>query len=46
VPKAEVHMLDAGHFALDESANEVAKLMRGFLGRLPPSAIKPAGSRI
>jgi pimeloyl-ACP methyl ester carboxylesterase len=46
VPKAEVHMLDAGHFALDESASEVAKLMRGFLGRLPPSAIKPAGSRI
>jgi pimeloyl-ACP methyl ester carboxylesterase len=35
LPKAEVHLLDAGHFALDESASDVARLMRGFLGRLP-----------
>jgi pimeloyl-ACP methyl ester carboxylesterase len=35
LPKAEVHMLDAGHFALDESVVDVARLMRGFLGRLP-----------
>jgi pimeloyl-ACP methyl ester carboxylesterase len=34
LPKAEVHLLDAGHFALDESAGDVAKLMRGFLARL------------
>jgi len=34
LPKAEVHVLDAGHFALDESASDVARLMRGFLGRL------------
>ncbi len=44
VPKAEVHVLDAGHFALDEAAGEVATLMRDFLGRLPSAAIKPAGS--
>ena len=43
VPKAEVHVLDAGHFALDESASDVAKLMRGFLGRLPHVAMKPPG---
>jgi pimeloyl-ACP methyl ester carboxylesterase len=43
LPKAEVHLLDAGHFALDESASDVARLMRGFLGRLshkPPSATR------
>jgi pimeloyl-ACP methyl ester carboxylesterase len=34
-PKAEAHTLDAGHFALDESASEIARLMRNFLGRLP-----------
>ncbi len=45
VPRAEVHVLDAGHFALDESARDIASLMRGFLGRLPRAAIKPAGSR-
>jgi pimeloyl-ACP methyl ester carboxylesterase len=44
VPKAEVHVLDAGHFALDEAAGEVATLMHDFLGRLPSAAIKPAGS--
>jgi pimeloyl-ACP methyl ester carboxylesterase len=32
VPAAEVHILDAGHFALDEKADEIAALMRGFLG--------------
>jgi len=35
LPDAEIHVLDAGHFALDEAADEVAALMRGFLGRLP-----------
>jgi pimeloyl-ACP methyl ester carboxylesterase len=44
VPKAEVHVLDAGHFALDESASDIARLMRGFLGRLPRAAMKPPGS--
>ncbi|MGH9465826.1 MAG: alpha/beta fold hydrolase [Terriglobales bacterium] len=32
VPGAEVHMLDAGHFALDTKADEMAALVRGFLG--------------
>jgi pimeloyl-ACP methyl ester carboxylesterase len=44
VPNAEVHVLDAGHFALDESADDVARLMRGFLARLPRAAAKAPGS--
>jgi hypothetical protein len=39
-------MLDAGHFALDESASDIAGLMRNFLGRLPRTASKPASPRI
>src|SRR5215471_3094527 len=31
VPKAEVHVLDAGHFALDTKADEVAALVREFM---------------
>ncbi len=30
----EVHILDAGHFALDEQPDAIADLTRGFLGRL------------
>jgi len=33
VPKAEVHVLNAGHFALDTAADEVAELVRGFLSK-------------
>ena len=44
VPNAEAHVLDAGHFALDESATDIAKLMRGFLGRLPNASTKRTGS--
>jgi pimeloyl-ACP methyl ester carboxylesterase len=36
VPKAEVHLLDAGHFALDTRADEIADLIREFSGSLPP----------
>jgi pimeloyl-ACP methyl ester carboxylesterase len=32
VPKAEVHVLDAGHFALDTKADEIAGLIRKFMG--------------
>jgi len=32
VPNAQVHLLDAGHFALDRAADEIAALVRGFLG--------------
>jgi pimeloyl-ACP methyl ester carboxylesterase len=38
VPGAEIHMLDAGHFALDEKLDEIAALIRDFLGRLPKGA--------
>jgi pimeloyl-ACP methyl ester carboxylesterase len=34
VPKAEVHILEAGHFALDEATDEIALLALDFLGRL------------
>lgn len=33
VPDAEVHILEAGHFALDEAADEIAAIARDFLGR-------------
>jgi pimeloyl-ACP methyl ester carboxylesterase len=31
VPNAEVHILDAGHFALDTNADEAAALVQGFM---------------
>jgi len=33
VPSAEVHVLDAGHFALDTKAEEMAALVRAFMNR-------------
>jgi pimeloyl-ACP methyl ester carboxylesterase len=33
LPKAEVHLLDAGHFALETHAAEIGGLMRDFLQR-------------
>ena len=33
VATAEVHLLDAGHFALDEAAPQIADLIRDFLDR-------------
>jgi pimeloyl-ACP methyl ester carboxylesterase len=44
VPKAEVHVLDAGHFALDESVDDIAKSIRSFLARAPHPAPKTAHS--
>jgi pimeloyl-ACP methyl ester carboxylesterase len=32
VPNAHVHVLDAGHFALDTASDEIAALVRGFVG--------------
>jgi pimeloyl-ACP methyl ester carboxylesterase len=32
VANAQVHILDAGHFALDTAADEIAALVRGFAG--------------
>jgi pimeloyl-ACP methyl ester carboxylesterase len=37
-PSAEYHALDTGHFALEDSAEEIAALMRDFL----PRALQPA----
>jgi pimeloyl-ACP methyl ester carboxylesterase len=33
LPNAEIHLLDAGHFALDEKNDEIARLMLAFLAR-------------
>lgn len=33
LPKAELHLLDTGHFALEEDGHEIARLMRDFLDR-------------
>jgi pimeloyl-ACP methyl ester carboxylesterase len=32
VPNAKVHVLDAGHFALDTAADEISELIKGFVG--------------
>jgi len=34
VPDAQVHVLDAGHFALDTAADEIAAMVREFLASL------------
>jgi pimeloyl-ACP methyl ester carboxylesterase len=33
VPHAQIHLLDAGHFALDEQTDEIARLIIQFLSR-------------
>jgi pimeloyl-ACP methyl ester carboxylesterase len=35
VPNAQVHIVDGGHFALDTAADEIAKLVRGFMSDKP-----------
>src|SRR6266576_2878843 len=40
VPGAEVHILDAGHFALDEQAGEVIRLTAAFMQGLRETEIK------
>ncbi len=40
VPGAEVHVLDAGHFALDEQAGEVIRLTTAFMRKLQESGVK------
>ena len=34
LPNAEIHLLDAGHYALETSGDEIAGLVRGFLERV------------
>jgi len=38
VPNAEVHILDAGHFALDTAADQVAALLQRFLAKATAGA--------
>ena len=33
LPQAELHLLDAGHFALETHSSEIASRMEGFLNR-------------
>ena len=35
LPDAEIHLLDAGHFALDEQTDEIARLILDFMARHP-----------
>ena len=34
VPDAEIHLLNSGHFALDEQADTIATLVQQFLGKI------------
>lgn len=34
LPEAELHVLDTGHFALEDKGEEIARLMRNFLDRM------------
>ncbi len=40
VPVAEIHILDAGHFALDEKLDEIASLIRNFLASLSHGSVR------
>jgi pimeloyl-ACP methyl ester carboxylesterase len=40
LPDAEIHLLDAGHFALDERSDEIASLILEFLAK---HSIRPIG---
>ena len=33
VPNGEIHLLDAGHFALDEKTDEIADLILQFMAK-------------
>ena len=35
LPNAEIHLLEAGHFALDEENDEIARLILAFLAKHP-----------
>jgi pimeloyl-ACP methyl ester carboxylesterase len=39
VPTAEIHVLDAGHFALDTAADEIATLVQNFAGDAVPALV-------
>lgn len=35
LPDAEIHLLDAGHFVMDEQTDEIARLILNFMAKLP-----------
>jgi pimeloyl-ACP methyl ester carboxylesterase len=43
VPKAEVHVVDGGHFALDTAADKIATLVRGFMSSYSELRARRAG---
>jgi len=48
-PEAELHMLDSGHFAVEDSLDEIAEHIKRFYddkvdGRPRAMAVEPAGS--
>jgi pimeloyl-ACP methyl ester carboxylesterase len=36
-PQAELHLIDSGHFALEDKADEIMPLIQDFLGRTLPT---------
>ncbi|MCJ2048469.1 alpha/beta fold hydrolase, partial [Methylobacterium sp. J-070] len=44
LPEAELHILDAGHFALDEATDEIAWLTRNFLARYVDASTAPSSA--
>lgn len=44
LPHAELHILDTGHFALEDKGDEIAALMRDFLGRTQSPVAADRGS--
>lgn len=45
VPDAETHILDAGHFALDDQPETISAIVASFLDRLPLGSRLPDASR-
>jgi pimeloyl-ACP methyl ester carboxylesterase len=49
VPGTEVHVLEAGHFAIDEAVDDIAALMRAFMAKTlrtkPPISTQPASKQ-
>lgn len=41
-PEAEIHLLDAGHFALESKGPEIAAIIRDFLARALPAKVLAA----
>jgi pimeloyl-ACP methyl ester carboxylesterase len=46
LPRAQIHLLDAGHFALEEKAAEIGELMREFLGAQLTDSVPTSGAQL